>query len=181
MTTTFAVSGAAVPPDERLDFADYVARRRPALLRSARAIAGDVSSAEDLLQSALMRVLPHWSAIREPTAADAYTRRAMRNQHISWSRQKSRRHERPFAHVPDVNPIWDSCPGADTTLWPLVAALPPAQRSAVALRYYEGLSVRETARTLGTSPGAVKSNASRGLASLRRSLAQGDPTLQGSP
>jgi DNA-directed RNA polymerase specialized sigma24 family protein len=38
----------------------------------------------------------------------------------------------------------------------------------VALRYYEGLSEAETARALGVSVGAVKSNTSRGIANLRR-------------
>lgn len=167
-------------PDGRLEFADYVAVRRPALLRAARAVAEDPSSAEDLLQSMLMRVLPHWSAIREPGAADAYTLRALRNQHVSRCRRAWRIHERSFADVPDVNPTWDSHPATDTELWPLVAALPPAQRSAVALRYYEGLTVQEVSQALGCSPGTVKSNTSRGLASLRRSIAESDPgTLVG--
>ena len=141
MTTTLGTTAASTSLRVRLEFADYVARQRPALLRAARAIAGDANSAEDLLQCALVRVLPHWSAIREPSAADAYIRRAMRNQHASWYRQKWRSQERAFADVPDLKPSWDSHPGTDTALWPLVAALPPAQRSAVALRYYEGLSV----------------------------------------
>ena len=171
MSTTLTAS--SISPDERLDFSDYVARRRPALLQAARAIAGDASSAEDLLQCALVRVLPHWTAIREPRATDAYIRRAMRNQHASWYRQKWRRQERSFADVPDLKHAWDNHPGTDAALWPLVASLPPAQRSTVALRYYEGLSVDEVAHALGCSPGTVKSNASRGLASLRQRIVDG--------
>lgn len=175
MTTVLAPTTtppASISSDERLEFADYVARRRPVLLRTARAITGDANSAEDLLQCTLERVLPHWSAIREPSAADAYIRRAMRNQHASWYRQKWRSQERAFSDVPDLKPSWDPHPGTGTALWPLVAALPPAQRSAVALRYYEGLSVAEVSRALGCSPGTVKSNASCGLSSLRRSISQ---------
>ena len=174
MTTFRATAAVSTSLGVRLEFADYITRQRPALLRAARAITGDANSAEDLLQCALVRVLPHWSAIREPGAADAYIRRAMRNQHASWYRQKWRSQERAFADVPDVKPSWDRHPGTDTALWPLVAALPPAQRSAVALRYYEGLSVAEVSRALGCSPGTVKSNTSRGLSSLRRSIADSD-------
>lgn len=171
MTATSAAPTATTPPDDRLGFGDYVARQRPALLRAARAIAGDANSAEDLLQCALVRVLPHWSDIREPSAANAYTRRAMHNQHVSWCRQGWRSQERSVAVVPDINPSYDSHPGTDPALWQLVAALPAAQRSAVTLRYYEGFSVEEVSQALGCSPGTVKSNTSRGLASLRRSIA----------
>ncbi len=43
-----------------------------------------------------------------------------------------------------------------------MAALPRRQREVLALRYYLDLSEREIAETLGISPGAVKSHASRG-------------------
>jgi RNA polymerase sigma-70 factor (sigma-E family) len=172
VSTTLGTTAASTSLHLRPEFADYVARQRPALLRAARAIAGDANSAEDLLQCALARVLPHWSAIREPSAADAYIRRAMRKQHASWYRQKWRSQERAFADVPDLKPSWDSHHGTNAALWPLVAALPPAQRSAVALRFYEGLSVDQVSQALGCSPGTVKSNTNRGLSSLRRSISE---------
>ena len=52
-------------------------------------------------------------------------------------------------------------------LWALVLSLPRAQRAAVVLRYYEGLSEADTARALGVGVGSVKSSTSRGLATLR--------------
>lgn len=153
------------------DFATYVADRRPALLRAACAIAGDPHSAEDLLQTALINVAPHWDTIRDPRAVDAYVRRAMRNQHASWVRQPWRRRERATADLPEPQTRWNPCttrPGDDNVLWPLVEALPPRQRSAVVLRYYEGLSEIEASRVLRCSLGTVKSNTSRGLSTLRR-------------
>ena len=51
-----------------------------------------------------------------------------------------------------------------------MAGLPRRQREVLALRYYLDLSEREIAETLGISPGAVKSHASRGAAALRRTL-----------
>ena len=177
MTTTLGTTANSGSPDERLEFAEYVARRRPALLRTARAITRDPHSAEDLLQSALIGVYQHWSAIRDPRAADAYTRRAMRHRYTSWFRQKWRTRERSFAQVPDREPSWDRLRGTDAELWRLVTALPAAQRSAVALRHYEGFSVAEAARALGCSPGTVKSNTSRGLATLRRWICEVDSDI----
>lgn len=160
------------------DFASYVAARRPALLRWARAVAGDPHSAEDLLQDSLVRVLPRWDGLREGAAADAYVRRTITRQYVSWQRQPWRRDEIASATVPETEP--EAVPEAGPAsrqgatldragrLWDLVLALPPQQRAAVALRYYEQLSVAETAAVLGCSTGTVKSNTSRGLAALRR-------------
>ena len=48
--------------------------------------------------------------------------------------------------------------------------IPPGQRSAVLLRYYQDLSVAETARVPGISQGSVKSQTARGLTALRAAL-----------
>ncbi|NPC42432.1 SigE family RNA polymerase sigma factor [Nocardioides sp. zg-1230] len=164
------------------DFASYVAARRPALLRWAHAVAGDPHSAEDLLQDSLVRVLPRWDGIREGAAADAYVRRTITRQYVSWQRQPWRRDEVASAAVPETgrtaHPVawpvaWpEATPETAGHLWDLVLALPPQQRAAVALRYYEQLSVAETAAVLGCSTGTVKSNTSRGLAALRRLAAE---------
>ena len=158
------------------DFASYVAARRPALLRWARAVAGDPHSAEDLLQDSLVRVLPRWEGLRERAAADAYVRRTITRQYVSWQRQPWRRDEVASDDLSDTVPDVGARPPADADrLWDLVLALPPQQRAAVALRYYEQLSVAETAAVLGCSTGTVKSNTSRGIAALRRLAAHEAP------
>ena len=53
-------------------------------------------------------------------------------------------------------------------LWDLVQQLPARQRTAVVLRYYEDLPEAEVAGLMRCSVGTVKSNTSRGLATLRR-------------
>lgn len=151
------------------DFASYVVARRPALLRFARAVARDPHTAEDLLQAALVNVLPHWPGLRDPAAADAYLRRTMANLNISWHRQPWRRAELSVAWLPELARARpDGTEAGPGPLWSLVRTLPPVQRATVALRYYEGMSVAETAAVLGSSTGTVKSNTSRALAALRR-------------
>jgi RNA polymerase sigma factor (sigma-70 family) len=55
-------------------------------------------------------------------------------------------------------------------LWDQVRTLPPRQRAVIVLRYYEDLTERQIAKTLGCSPGTVKSQASDALRSLRAGL-----------
>jgi RNA polymerase sigma factor (sigma-70 family) len=53
----------------------------------------------------------------------------------------------------------------------MLATLPPQQRRVIVLRYYNDLSEADVADHLGISVGAVKSAASRGLATLRTQYA----------
>jgi RNA polymerase sigma factor (sigma-70 family) len=60
----------------------------------------------------------------------------------------------------------------DDVLWNALARLPNRQRTVLALRYYDDLSEAEIARVLGIAPGTVKSQASKGIASLRASIGE---------
>lgn len=44
------------------DFEEFVVARRPALLRTAYLLTGDHHDAEDLVQTALIKVVPKWGA-----------------------------------------------------------------------------------------------------------------------
>jgi DNA-directed RNA polymerase specialized sigma24 family protein len=59
-------------------------------------------------------------------------------------------------------------------VWSQVAALPPKQREAVALRYMADLSHSDIAAAIGTTADAARRNVSEGLNRLRRDLAD-DP------
>jgi RNA polymerase sigma factor (sigma-70 family) len=63
----------------------------------------------------------------------------------------------------------------------LVAALPPRQRAAVALRFYEDLPDEEIADLLGCRSVTVRSLISRALATLRKSLPASLVTTLGDP
>ena len=58
----------------------------------------------------------------------------------------------------------------DESVFRAVSALPAKERAAIHLFYYEDLSVREIARTLGIGEGAVKTRLSRARSRLKEAL-----------
>ena len=149
-------------------FHEFVAARSASLFRTALLmVGGDHQLAQDLLQESLVKTYVAWPRLRAVANAEAYARRVVVTTSISWWRRRSS-HERPMDPLPElvVADLADSVAGR-LDLWPLVQALPPRQRAAVVLRYCEDLSEAQTAELMGCSVGAVKKNASVGLAKLR--------------
>jgi RNA polymerase sigma-70 factor (ECF subfamily) len=149
------------------DFRDFVARRQRALLRTARLLTGSWAGAEDLVQSTLVRVWPRWHRLAGQPGAEAYARRVMVNLATDW------RHRRWTSEVPtDPMPDHVRAVARDSDL-PVVLAralldLPARQRAVVVLRFFDDLSVEDTAAALGCTGGTVKSQTSKALATLRR-------------
>ena len=157
------------------EFAEFVRRFSPALLRVAFLLTADRGEAEDLLQTALLKTSRHWGRLADREAAYPYVRRVIVTTHTSWRRRR-RVHEVLLDQVPEQPDVQPGGIGAGRALQAL-DELPPRMRAVVVLRWYEGLTEAETAEALGCSVGSVKSQASRGLARLRAQLATtaGDP------
>ena len=152
-------------------FTDYVHARAGVMLRTAvHLCAGDGAAAEDLVQNTLVRTYVSWNKIRDPGLRDAYVRRIM----VRLASRPGRRPV-PVERVPEPPPRDSHEIGyaERDALNPYLAALSPKQRAVVVLRYYDDLSEREIADALGCSPGAVKTHASRALATLRARLTEG--------
>jgi RNA polymerase sigma-70 factor (sigma-E family) len=157
-------------------FRTYVLNSRGHLLRTATFLtSGDRHGAEDLVQTALMRLYVAWPRVR-PETVDAYARKSMLNALIDNRRRPAARFERSRAAVPDV-PVDDPPPSeTETAVFAALAQLPPRMRAAVVLRHLLDLSVAETADALNCSEGTVKSQTARGLDQLRAALAPTLPT-----
>jgi RNA polymerase sigma-70 factor (sigma-E family) len=170
-----ADSAAAVPESQRrsrdTDFEAWMTARQPALLRTACLLTGETHTAEDLVQTTLAKLYLAWDRIADREHVDAYARKALVNEFRSLWRRPWRRRELSAEQLPDVAGSEQGYDARDDALWQFVATLPPKQRAVIVLRYYEELTEAETAAALGISVGTVKSQASRALASLRRTVA----------
>lgn len=158
--------------DRDAAFTEFVATRRTHLRRVAYAICGDWHRAEDLVQTALVKLYVAWPRLRDPHSAEAYARKILVRANVDESRRPWRRespglegHDRPGA---------DGTDGASyderSALVDALQQLPVMQRKVVVLRYMLDLSVAQTADELGIGEGTVKSHASRGLTALEKAL-----------
>jgi RNA polymerase sigma-70 factor (sigma-E family) len=137
------------------------------LMRVAVALTGSRADAEDLLQSALERVLRNWRRIESDP--EAYLWRTLYHLAADGWRQRGRwrtrlaefRAQAPTGLGEDVAAV-----DLRDELVRLLHQLPPRQRAVIVLRYWEQHSEAETAALLGCSEGTVKSAAARGLRRL---------------
>lgn len=148
-------------------FEALVATRTPALLRTAFLLTGDRQLAEDLLQVGLARTFARWGSLRSVDAGEAYVRRVLVTQHVSWRRRLWHR-EHPTETLPEALVDGDiSAADRRDVLRRALADLPRQQRAVVVLRFYEDLTEHEVAAMLGIAVGTVKSRTHRALAALR--------------
>lgn len=144
----------------------------PRAKRVAYRILEDVADAEDAAVEALARAAARWSHIGAlPTASrNAWIFRVTSNVAHDELRRRIRRRRQlpcdPFADGQDPLHAID----LRFAMMGHLARLPKRQRQVLTLRYIGGLSEIEIARSLGVSPGTVKTSASRGLLALRSSL-----------
>ncbi len=71
-------------------FKEFLRARQPALMRTSYLLCGDPHQAEDLLQTVLVRVAGNWRRLARDGNPEAYVRRALLNEHISWWRRHRR-------------------------------------------------------------------------------------------
>lgn len=149
------------------EFSRYVDERSVHLVRTAYLLCGDRHRAEDLVQTALLKVYLAWERVERREAVDAYARRTLVRAFIDENRRHSRREVVTDALPDRVDVTADH---DDDGLLEELELLAPRQRAAVVLRYWHDLSVEDTARAMGCSVSTVKTQCHRGLTRLRDSL-----------
>ena len=150
---------------------EYLDARLEPLLRYATAVTCDPHLAQDVVQDVLVRVQARWDHIGRLAQPDAYVRKMVLNEFLSWRRRFAgrtvpARHETLDAASPLVLDPAVEVAERDAVV-SMIGALPPRQRAVLALRFYQGSSDTEIAELLGCSEATVRSHASRALATLR--------------
>jgi RNA polymerase sigma-70 factor (sigma-E family) len=160
------------------ELAAFLAQRGDHLMRSAALLAGGRQAGEDLLQSAVERLLPRWR--RFDGDPERYLRQIMANLAIDDRRRHGRWQRKARLLQASEQPGLDPIAEVDLrdALVRMLIHLPARQRTVLVLRYWEQLSEAEIAQLLGWPEGTVKSAAARGLKRLQE-LAETSATPMG--
>lgn len=153
------------------EYVDYVTARIPALRRLAYLLAGDEHRADDLVQQTITTLYVKWHRARAADHLDAYVRTMLvrtfvDERRLAWARV------RLFQQIPEPPPCEGSGVEDRHVVRAALARVPRRQQAVLVLRFFYDLPVNEVAEMLGCSSGTVKSQTSRGLATLRRLLAE---------
>ena len=151
------------------EFTEFVQGAWPGLYRTAYLLLGDAGLAEDLVQTALAKTYAAWPSVRDVQAAPGYARTTLVNtaavvvppalvaqRGADLGAARGLRRARPRPSGPPCSRPCRTCRRASAAV--------------VVLRFYEDLSVAETAHALGCTDGTVKSQTSKALDTLRRLL-----------
>ena len=148
-------------------FAVYFAKRSNAMRGTAYLLCGDWHRAEDLVQTSFVKLYRVWRRVAKEPARDAYLRKIILRTFLDETR-------RGFFHREEVRgePVDVAAPNPGSTEDQLVllralTRVPPKQRAVLVLRYWEDMSVEDTAKAMRCSEGTVKSQSARGLQTLR--------------
>jgi RNA polymerase sigma-70 factor (sigma-E family) len=155
---------------DRTGFDEYVVARSSHLLRLAFLLTRNWQTAEDLLQTVLVKVWSAWDRL-DAGNPDGYVRRVLMTTYLSWRRRRwtgeiaggDLSDHAAGLQMPDQMSAVDE----RDRLWRRLGELPPRQRAVLVLRYFEDLSDEQIAEVLGIGLGGVRSQASRALSRLR--------------
>ena len=154
-------------------FRRFAVEHAAVLRRSAFLLCGDWHLAEDLMQTSLIKIFRSWSRVEKRESLTHYARTVLLRTWLDEKRRPFRRSELGSAAVPEVpDPAADPAASAGR-VWArelvhrALLELPPGQRAVLVLRYFDDLSIADTARVMRCAEGTVKSQAARGLEALR--------------
>lgn len=157
----------------RQGFLDLVADIRPELHRYCARMTGSVFDGEDVVQDTLAKAYYALAEMESPPPLRPWLFRIAHNTAMDFLRRYERRNVDETVDVEAVADMTTSLyeerdPDGDRVEAALAtfAALPPLQRSALALKDVIGFSLEETAATMGTTVAAVKAALVRARATI---------------
>ncbi|PKQ26286.1 MAG: RNA polymerase subunit sigma-24 [Actinobacteria bacterium HGW-Actinobacteria-4] len=148
-----------------------VRERGRRLFGYAYMLTGSTQDADDLVQSALIKVFSRSRNLTSIEAAESYTYKTIRT--LFLDDRRLARHTRENTNVSADAALPDASAAIDTRLaiQRALLSLPPRERLCVVLRFYDDMSMVQIAHDLGLAPGTVRKYVHSGLARLGEAAA----------
>lgn len=144
-------------------FEEFVHSTGDRMTRTAVLLCGDRERAQDLVQSAYATAYARWRLVARADHPLAYVRTILTR--IYLAEQRRSRVTEVALETDAAAPTRDA--DLRLSLLAALATLPPMDRAVVVLRYWEDLTVAQTADQLGITESACRTRSSRALARLR--------------
>ena len=161
-------------------FAELVDMLQDRLYRVAYRVVGDAEAALDAVQDTFVKIHRSIGSWDGESRFTAWSYRVVTNVAIDGLRRRGREQrawegraaEQPLIQGDDTDAglVAEERRELVARVNEAIEELPPGQRAIVALRHYEGLSLKEIAEARGCALGTVKSTLHQAFRSLRRSL-----------
>jgi RNA polymerase sigma-70 factor (sigma-E family) len=147
----------------------------PKVVALAYALSGSRMGAEDLAQEAFLRAYRDWARVGSYEHQAAWVRRVAANLATSGLRRRLVEARALTRLAGQREPAVEPLAGEDAQFWVAVRTLPRRQAQAVALYYFQDLSVQQTATVLGCAEGTVKAHLAKARGTLARQLQREPP------
>jgi RNA polymerase sigma-70 factor (sigma-E family) len=149
------------------DFHDYVTARLDRWRRGAYLLCQDWHAADDLVAITVTKLYRSWRRAGRADNRDAFAQRVLTRTWLDERRRAARRPEQLREQPPERQHLTPDRVTDRDELAALLRELGPRQRAVVVLRFYLDYSIQDAAAVLGISEATVKSQSTRGLATLR--------------
>jgi len=145
------------------------------LVRLASLLVGDARTAEEIVQDSFVALHASWQRPRDRDWALSYLRQSVLHRSRSAGRRRTAAEPRApgLATEGSAGPRRPSAAPGGSAVISALRALPAAQREAVVMRYYAGLSEACVAEVMGISRRAARHHTERAVATLRTVLDTG--------
>ena len=155
-----------------MTFEEWFGTQLPRLLRFTTVLCGGPDPAEEVLQDVALKAHRRWDTLKDLDHPEAYLRRMIVNEHLSWRRKWARLVPQAELREPATAGSHFTDQHADRAeLLAELNKLPQRQKAVLVLRYFEGLTDADIAELLGCAPSTVRSHMSRALTTLRIEMA----------
>lgn len=162
---------AGAMSDADAEFTMFFRAEFARVARTVSLIVGDRGHGEEIAQDAFVRLLDHWEKVSGYERPDAWVRRVAIRLATRATRRERMRQVLEDRFLPAGTTSGNG--ESDCGVAEAVCRLPPGQRAAVVLFYFEDRPVIEVAQLLGCSPATAKVHLHRARRRLATLLGEG--------